>query len=302
MSPASVTDLRFVGLAVPDLQAERHFFGTLWGLTEAAEADGMVYFAAAGSPHHHVIRIRPNAVGMTDVIGFSAASRADVDSLAGQAVSAGGTLIHSPRPLAGPGGGYGFRFFDPDGHAIEVAAEVAERKPRDLHKGDSIPIGLSHIVLHSPQVAGLAAFYQHGLGLRVSDWIADFMCFMRCNPAHHRFAILPGAPALNHIAFDMLSVDEMMRGLARMIRSKVPLTWGPGRHTAGDNTFSYFMTPNGNQVEYTSDLELVDEATWVPRIYPFTPEITDQWGTGQITGDRPHHALPADAGLWQVPA
>ena len=87
------------------------------------------------------------------------------------------------------------------------------------------------------------------------------MVFLRCNPAHHRLAILPGPPALNHVAFDVSSVDELMRGLARLTEKGVKLSWGPGRHTAGNNTFTYYLTPNGNAVEYTSDLEEVDEET-----------------------------------------
>ena len=58
-----------------------------------------------------------------------------------------------------------------------------------------------------------------------------------------------------------------MRGLARMHENGIKLSWGPGRHTAGNNTFSYFITPNGNAVEYTSDLEEVDEDTWQPQTY-----------------------------------
>ncbi len=27
------------------------------------------------------------------------------------------------------------------------------------------------------------------------------------------------------------------------------MIWGPGRHKAGDNTFSYFLDPHGNTIE-----------------------------------------------------
>jgi 2,3-dihydroxy-p-cumate/2,3-dihydroxybenzoate 3,4-dioxygenase len=158
-------------------------------------------------------------------------------------------------------------------------------------------------VLHSPDHKGLAEFYQQALGFRLSDWIGEFMVFLRCNSAHHRLAILPGPPALNHVAFDVASVDEMMRGLARMHEKGIKLQWGPGRHTAGNNTFSYFETPNGNAVEYTSDLEEVDDEGWVAQTYEPTPAITDQWGTGRIiTGNAPHAEMSPDKGLWQVPA
>jgi 2,3-dihydroxy-p-cumate/2,3-dihydroxybenzoate 3,4-dioxygenase len=302
MAQASVTDLSYVGLAVPDLAAERDFFGTVWGLIEVAEQNGLVYLAAEGSPQPFVIRLRQDVEQKTDVIGLSAASRADVDTLAKQAEAAGGKLISQPGPLDGPGGGYGFRVFDLDGRAVEVKSEAEERPYRELKQGEAIPIGLSHVVVHSPDPKKMTKFYEDAFGFRLSDWIGEFMAFLRCNPAHHRLAILPGPPSLNHVAFDVASIDDMMRGLGRMLKNQIPLQWGPGRHTAGNNTFSYFTTPNGNAVEYTSDVEEVDEATWEPKVYPFTPEVTDQWGTGRMAASATHPAGKPDAGLWKVPA
>jgi 2,3-dihydroxy-p-cumate/2,3-dihydroxybenzoate 3,4-dioxygenase len=300
---ASVNDLHYVALAVPDLAAERAFFSQTWGLVEVGEQEGKLYFAAEGSAHPFVIRLRQDDERKTDLIGFSAASRADVDTLFGQVQTADCRIITRLGPVEGPGGGYGFRFFDPDGRAIEVICDTVRRQPRTLARGEAIPTGLSHIVLHTPDPAKLVAFYEQVLGFRLTDWIGTFMAFLRCNAAHHRLAILPGPPALNHVAFDVASVDEMMRGLARMHEKGVTLSWGPGRHTAGNNTFTYYLTPNGNAVEYTSDLEEVDEASWQPTVYEFSPNITDQWGTGRIIpGNVPHAEMTPDKGLWQVPA
>jgi catechol 2,3-dioxygenase-like lactoylglutathione lyase family enzyme len=300
---AAVTDLQYVALAVPDLEAERRFFLETWGLELAAEQDGMVYLATAASPHPYVIRLRQDAEKKTDLIGFTAASRADVDALAEQVKAAGCKIISEPGSASGPAGGYAFRFFDPDGHAIEIVAEATQRQARALTRGESIPLQISHIVLHSPTHKDLERFYRDVLGFRLSDWLGDFMVFLRCSSAHHRLAILPGPPALNHIAFDVESVDDLMRGLARMNEAGVTLQWGPGRHTAGNNTFSYYTTPNGNTVEYTSDLEEVDEETWEPTVYKPGLEVMDQWGTGRIIpGNKPHAEMSPDKGLWQVPA
>ena len=303
MTKACVTDLHYVAHAVPDLPAERKFYGETWGLTEVGEEDGKVYFAAEGSEHPFVIRLRQDDEKMTDLIGFSADSAADVDAVFAQAVALGAKPIAEPGPAEGPAGGYAARFFDPDGRAIEVICDTKKRTARELTPGEAIPVSLSHIVLHSPDVKGLLKFYEDALGFKVSDWIAQFMVFARCNAAHHRLAIMGGPPALNHVAFDVSSVDEMMRGLARMTKEGVKLSWGPGRHTAGNNTFTYYLTPNGNAVEYTSDLEDVDEDTWVPMTYEMRPDITDQWGTGRIImGNVPHVTQDADKGLWRVPA
>lgn len=302
MPKVSVIDLHYVALAVPDFDAERKFFGGAWGLEEVAEQDGKVYFAAAGSPYPYVIRLRQDAEKKTDLIGFLAASTADVDAIYAQALAAGAKAIAAPGPSTAPGGGYAARFFDIDGHAIEIITGNAQRTPRTVEPGEAIPTGLSHVVLHSPDIPKLANFYEEVLGFKLSDWIAQFMIFMRCNPAHHRIAILRGqAPALNHIAFSVNTVDDLMRGLARLTSAGVKLFWGPGRHTAGNNTFSYYNSPNGNAVEYTSDLEDIDDLTWIPKTYPMSPAITDRWGTGRLLNNEPPHTMGADKGLWVVP-
>jgi 2,3-dihydroxy-p-cumate/2,3-dihydroxybenzoate 3,4-dioxygenase len=127
------------------------------------------------------------------------------------------------------------------------------------------------------------------------------MCFLRCDTAHHRLAILTGPASLNHVSFEVRNVDELMRGIARLHRSGVTLEWGPGRHTAGNNVFSYFRTPGGTTVEYTAELEHVD-ADWQPSVYPLTPEVTDQWGTGRVfISGQPHFPQAPDAGLWTPP-
>jgi hypothetical protein len=71
-----------------------------------------------------------------------------------------------------------------------------------------------------------------------------------------------------------------MRGTGRLLRAGVEHVWGPGRHKAGNNTFSYFLDPQGNTVEYTTELERLDEDVWHPHLYDFTqPDVSDQWGT-----------------------
>jgi catechol-2,3-dioxygenase len=302
MTQTRVTDLQYVAHAVPDLDAERKFYGDVWGLTEVGEQDGKIYFAAEGSAHPFVIRLRQDEENKTDLIGYSAASRTDVDLIYTQAISSGAKPIGEPGPAEGPGGGYAARFFDPDGRALEIICNATKRTARKLDVGEAIPVGLSHIVLHSPDHKGLTKWYEDVLGFKLSDWIAEFMVFLRCNPAHHRLAIMPGKPAMNHVAFDVSSVDEMMRGLGRLTKEGVKLSWGPGRHTAGNNTFTYYLTPNGNAVEYTSDLEHCGD-DWVPNTYEMRPDITDQWGTGRIImGNVPHVTMDADKGLWCVPA
>jgi len=294
---ARVSEVRYVGYAVPDLEAERRFYADVWGLTEVTADDGMVYFAAAGTPEKYVVRLRQDAVQRIDVMAWAADTRADVDALFTQVKDAGGRIITELHEQTTLGGGYGFRFFDPDGHTLEVSAEVERGDSRDLKRGEAIPVKISHIVMHAPDHRATVAWYEKALGFRVSDWLGDFMCFMRCNAWHHRLAFLPGPPCLNHVAYDVLTIDDMMKGIARLKKNDVDIKWGPGRHTAGNNTFSYFTTPAMNVVEYTSELEEVDDDHHQHTVHVPSPDTMDQWGTG-VGGPQTMPKPAPDAGLW----
>lgn len=301
MSNPRVTKLRYVGLAGPDFATERSFLREPWGLPEVAADGDVAFFRAEGSTEPFITRWRGAAQRGLDLIGFAADSRADVDALAQKLARNGVKMIAEPHRLDSPGGGYGFRCFDLDGHALEISSDVAPVTARALNRGESIPATLSHVVLHTPDIKKTVAFYEEQLGFKVSDWLGDFMSFLRCNEMHHSIAFIPGPPSLNHVAYDMRDVDEMMRGAGRLMKNKVPLKWGPGRHTAGNNTFSYFFDPVGNSLEYTADLDRVDD-NWQPTVYPPGFEITDQWGTSVLSEGPQGMGKPApDPALWQAP-
>lgn len=275
-----VNEIRYVGYSVTDLEAETKFYEDVWGLDRIPSDDNMVWFKTRGHDEHQVIRLKQGSVNRIDVIQLSAASRADVDALHLKVVASGCRISREPHDLKSPGGGYGFRFFSPDGLQFGISSDVARGPSEEVARWDGVPVKISHIVLHSPDHQALTQWFQDVLGFRLSDWLGDFMSFLRCNSAHHRIAILPGPPCLNHVAYDMEGVDGMMRGIHRLRLKGFDIGWGPGRHTAGNNTFSYFVTPNGFVVEYTADLEEVDDETWQYQVHTPAPLVMDQWGIG----------------------
>ena len=185
-------------------------------------------------------------------------------------------LVSEPGTLQTPGGGYGFRFFDNEGRTVEISSDVAVRQHRRIEEGESIPVRLSHVVINSADPEGTRAFYEKHLAFALSDTLmhprmGEMMWFMRINAWHHSLAIARGPhPSLHHASFELRGIDEYMRGTGRLLRAGVEKIWGPGRHMAGNNTFSYFLDPHGNTVEYTTELELVDEDTWHPHMYDFS--------------------------------
>jgi catechol 2,3-dioxygenase-like lactoylglutathione lyase family enzyme len=295
---STISEIRYVGYGVPDLEAERKFYRDKWGLREVKADAATAYFAAAGSDELYVVRLRQSAVKRIDVISLATSDELSVDELYARVKAAHCQIIFSPQKLQSLGGGYGFRFFSPDGLPFEISSGVERGTVHASARGTATPESISHIVLHSPKHKEATAFFINVLGFQLSDWLGDFMSFLRCNAWHHRLAILPGPPCLNHVAYDMASVDEMMRGIGKLKRLETEILWGPGRHTAGNNTFSYFVTPNGFAVEYTAELEQVG-ADWVPTVHVPTPSIMDQWGIG-VGGP---HTMPhpeADKGIFQA--
>src|SRR3712207_9337435 len=112
MTQRLITHLRHVDLAVPDLRKQEDFFTNSWGLTADHTDSGLTFLAAEGSPEQYVVRLREATDKRVDLISFGAANRADADTLAGNLARAGGQLLHQPRDLQTPGGGYGFPLFD----------------------------------------------------------------------------------------------------------------------------------------------------------------------------------------------
>ncbi|TQS43320.1 VOC family protein [Cryptosporangium phraense] len=285
MTDRLITHLRHVDLAVPDFDAQLAFYTDTWGLRTEHTDSGLAFLAAEGSPEQYAVRLRRAADKRIDLLAFGVATRADVDVIAERLGADGVRLITEPGPLHTPGGGYGFRFFDNEGRTVEVSADVAVRKHRTIEEGESIPVRLSHVVINSADPEATRAFYEKHLGFALSDTLlhphlGKMMWFMRVNAWHHSVAIARGPhPSLHHASFEMRGIDEYLRGTGRVLRAGVEKIWGPGRHTAGNNTFSYFLDPSGNTMEYTTELELIDEDTWHPHLYDFTqPEIADQWG------------------------
>jgi len=286
MTESLITHLRHVDLAIPDYDRQLAFYTDVWGLTKVADDTGISFLAAEGSPERYILRLRKDEDKRLDLVSFGAATNADVDALAEQLIAKGVRLAAEPGALGTEGGGYGLRFFDLAGRTIEVSAGVEVREHRRVEEKESIPVRLSHVVLNGTDPDRTARWYADTLGFRLTDTLAGpemgtVMNFMRCNPRHHSVAFARGPHvSLHHISFEMRGIDEFMRGSGRVIRSGAKLVWGQGRHLAGNNTYSYFLDPQNNTIEYTTELEELDEDSWHPHVYDMhDPAVQDQWGT-----------------------
>jgi catechol 2,3-dioxygenase-like lactoylglutathione lyase family enzyme len=110
------------------------------------------------------------------------------------------------------------------------------------------------------------------------------MAFMRCNSDHHSIALGDtDNDALNHIAFLMPDLESVMRGGGRMRDAGFGIEWGPGRHGPGNNAFNYFVGPFDLVIEYTADVQQIDDSykTGQPSDWKWPEGRVDHWGISQ---------------------
>jgi catechol-2,3-dioxygenase len=48
----AITHLRHVGILSPDLNKQREFYSTIWGLDQISQENDAVYFRGASAEHH----------------------------------------------------------------------------------------------------------------------------------------------------------------------------------------------------------------------------------------------------------
>ncbi|MBF9069511.1 VOC family protein [Streptacidiphilus fuscans] len=275
---ARLRRLRAVELRTPHFAASGDFYREVWGLEQVESGRDGSWLRGTGDNHHVLSLQRAEANGLGR-ISFAVATPAEIDEAARRLLARGIVPVAGPGRLDQVGGGYGLRFTDPEGRLIELSADVEAVVPRD-RLGTAVPVGVTHVVLNTIDIDAAVAFYCEVLGMRVSDWSAHQMAFLRINSDHHCIAFNQAEWAsLNHVAYEMPSVDHFMRGLGRLKHHGIAPQWGPGRHGPGNNTFSYFTDPAGLVCEYTSDVAQVVEDRWICRTWPRTPELSDLWGT-----------------------
>lgn len=268
--------LQAVELHVTDPVATDEFLGGSWGLVRAGSAGRRRWYRATGDAPWVVETVQADAPAIGAVV-FSA-SPAEIDAVAARARQAG-VPVEAVAADEAPGSGPGIRVLGPERQVYRfIASTAAAPLPPDRDR----PSGLAHAVINTPDVDGCARFASEVLGFRLSDR-TRIMAFMRCNRKHHCVAYASAdTPSLNHVAFEMDSLEAVMLGVGRMRDAGVPCVWGPGRHGPGNNVFGYFVAPFGGIVEYTAEVTEVGDDYRVggPDDWKWPPGRVDHWGIG----------------------
>lgn len=118
---------------------------------------------------------------------------------------------------------------------------------------------IGHVVLRASDLQRSVDFYTGILGFKVSDvypedLVPGGMVFMRCGTDHHGIALVGkmDEPArkreLDHLAFEVASLDEVFRARARLREHNVPILFH-GRRRAGVQIAVEFFDPDKHHLE-----------------------------------------------------
>ncbi len=285
MSSPWIESLRSVAFNVPDLAQAERFYTEVWHLEVAHRKEGALYLRGSGSDHHLLALYAGGEVPQIRQVTLRARSPEALQAVADAVPRAGGTVVSPIGPLTrNPAGGTGLTLRDPHGRVFQVV-HGDTRRTEDPPQRDR-PIRLTHAVLNSHAVDETKKFLEDALGFTLADR-TGIMAFMNCAGDHHTIAIgITDNDALNHIAFLMPDFESVMRGGGRMKDAGFPIQWGPGRHGPGNNLFNYFIDPFGIVIEYTAEVEQVDESYQVrgPADWKWPPGRVDQWGISPPPG------------------
>ena len=280
-----VSHLRSVALNVPDLAVAEAFFTQVWHLDVVAQDPNGTYLRGTGTDHH-LISLHPQP-GPASVrhVSLRVHNAQALEQAAQAALKAGARVLGPAAALNDPAGGVGLSLVDGHGRVYQLVHGDTTH-PQGTQVADK-PIRLAHAVLNTHDVPASQTFLEQVLDFSLSDR-TRIMAFMRCNSDHHSIAFGDtDNDALNHIAFLMPDLESVMRGGGRLKDAGHPIEWGPGRHGPGNNAFNYFIGPFGIVVEYTAEVQQIDDSysAGQPQDWKWPTGRVDQWGISKPPSD-----------------
>lgn len=271
MSWGLISEMGYIGIRTPDVEAAIWDAENLLGLKKTGQTGDSVFLSAAGV-HHELIYTYDdaNAVDRLGLVAKNSAALAEIK----RRVEREGLKVISDRP-ATPGVAEGFSFVGPEGWVFEIYTGMEQSERR---VGDFGPDRYGHFNFHPVDTKSMMLFLSRVLDFRLSDVIGDdFAYFMRCNADHHGIAILPGKGSFHHHAWQTQSVQDLIKLGDRLHPTGRELIWGPVRHGAGHNVAAYYVESSGAVVELYTDLEQIYDDERPPVVWAQDDNWYNMW-------------------------
>lgn len=191
------------------------------------------------------------------------------------------------------------RCLDPNGMSLVFQTSITHELPAAVTEGinqfgqvnrinaaspvydKAEPVDIGHVVFFTPDLAKVQAFYIEKLGFYLSDAYRNRGAFLRCRAEgfHHDLFLLSipnKAAGLNHVAFVVRDLHEVIGGGLSMNRQNWSTFIGPGRHPISSAYFWYVNSPLGGAFEYYTNDDYLTEA-WQPREEEHSLALFTEW-------------------------
>lgn len=242
------------------------------------EVDGDSVYLSSNERHHEVTYVKGD--GQVVAMGLEAVSAEAVDEVHRRARADGLTVLDD-RPF-GKHYDRAVRIVAPGGAIFEVHTPIARNQGRfhNYNGNGARPRRIEHINAFAPDTQAFGEFCEQTLGMKLSDITAvDGLRWYRAQDGfHHTIAMGPGESGLHHYAFDHHSMQDLMAIADNLTLKDRALVWGPGRHGAGGNVFTYYADPHGCLIENSIELEHIDnDSTYELRTWDISEGLASRW-------------------------
>lgn len=292
MNIKGIEELRF---GVEDVEKARRFLGDFGLSAEASDVQDADLYRTQNQSRVYLFdkndtRLPPAFEGGSTLrtLVWGVEQSADLDELAGRLADEPGFARDADSVTCRDPQGMCLRFEVSTQKTVEIQVPGINQHG-DIRRVDAPspvyeraqPIGIGHVVFFVEDLATMEAFYGEKLGFRASDRYVGKGVFMRAGKEghHHDLFLLhvPNKPAgLNHVAFTVRDIHEVIGGGLAMNRRDWSTFIGPGRHPISSAYFWYVNSPLGGAFEYYTNDDYLTEA-WQPRTLQHSLETFTEW-------------------------
>lgn len=269
-------ELHCLELASPDPVAMAAFYQRALGFELCGEGDTLL----AAAPGRRMAFVEGPA-GKLVRAGYALPDRDEFDRLTTRIVRAGATCQQVEAPFFT----HAIETRDPDGnrYLFGLPDPDADR----ANAGAAAPARLQHVVMASRDPGAIVRFFVDALGFTLSDDVVDThgeirTSFLRSSSEHHSFAVFKAAEnRLDHHSYETTDWNAIRDWCDHMATEQIPLKWGPGRHGPGNNLFAFVHDPDGNWIEISAELEIVEHDRPIGQ-WPHEERTLNSWGIGLL--------------------
>ena len=240
---------------------------------------------ALPSDGQHVLRggarafiISEGAPAALACAGFALRNSAELALLREKLGGNGLALTETANPLYQPGA---FELADPQGRRLSFGV------PQQAPGTDAEPARLQHTVFQTTQLDEVVRFYVEQIGFVISDEVVDesgtvMVVFMRSDNEHHTIAFFRGSKnEWDHHCYETNEWNDIRDWGDKFAKQRIPIFFGPGRHGPGNNLFFMVTDPDGNRLEFSAEMQVV-EADTMPGVWEHGEYTLNSWGRAWI--------------------